>query len=140
MKLVSGVAGGVHEHVMWLVGLRQFSVQSRRDNLAEVIGDLIDDVGIDAWHSFQDVILPVTKAKEAYGDRVAVLGGVDMDLLSRASAAEVKAATKKILKACMEGGGYALGSGNSIPNYVRVENYLAMLEVGRKFGAYIGLI
>jgi uroporphyrinogen decarboxylase len=28
--------------------------------------------------------------------------------------------------------GYALGSGNSIPDYVPVEGYLAMLEAARK--------
>ena len=33
----------------------------------------------------------------------------------------------------MKGGGYALGSGNSIANYVPVENYLAMLDEGLNY-------
>jgi len=34
----------------------------------------------------------------------------------------------------MPGGGYALGSGNSITNYIPVENYLIMLDEGAKWG------
>ena len=35
--------------------------------------------------------------------------------------------------ACAPGGGYALGSGNTIANYVPVDNYLAMMAAGREF-------
>jgi uroporphyrinogen decarboxylase len=44
-----------------------------------VIEDLIEDVQIDALHSFQDVILPVTDFQARFGNRVAELGGVVMD-------------------------------------------------------------
>jgi uroporphyrinogen decarboxylase len=36
----------------------------------------------------------------------------------------------------MPGGRYALGSGNSVANYVPIENYFAMLEEGWRLGAY----
>jgi uroporphyrinogen decarboxylase len=36
----------------------------------------------------------------------------------------------------MPGGGFALGSGNSLANYIPLENYFAMLEEGRSFGVY----
>ena len=36
-----------------------------------VIDDLIDDVGVDALHSYQDVILPVAEFKSRFGGRVA---------------------------------------------------------------------
>ena len=45
-------------------------------------------------------------------------------------------ATRRILEACMPGGGYALGSGNSVANYVKVENFLAMLDEGWQVGRY----
>jgi uroporphyrinogen decarboxylase len=101
-----------------------------------VMPDLIEQVGIDARHSFEDAILPVTEAKRKWGDRVALLGGVDVDLLARGSVDEVRAATRRILEACMPGGGYALGSGNSVANYVKIENFLAMLDEGWKAGRY----
>lgn len=45
--------------------------------------DLINDVKIDAFHSFQDTIIPVGEFKGRYGGRIATLGGVDMDKLCR---------------------------------------------------------
>jgi uroporphyrinogen decarboxylase len=105
-------------------------------NLESVMDDLIDDVGIDGKHSFEDVIVPVTEAKQRWGDRIALLGGIDIDFLTRADPDAVRARTREVLEACMPGGGYALGSGNSVANYVPVENYLAMLEEGWRCGVY----
>jgi uroporphyrinogen decarboxylase len=102
-------------------------------NLETIMPDLIDDVRIDAKHSFEDIIETIVDAKAKYGDRIAVLGGVDMDLLSRGSEEEVRARVREVLPACHPGGGFALGSGNSIANYMPVNNYLAMLDEGRKF-------
>lgn len=100
-------------------------------NVLEIMDDLIDDVGFDAFHSFQDNIIPVTEYKERYGDRIAVLGGVDVDKLSRLSGKEeLRSYVRKILESCVPGGGYALGSGNSIANYIPVENYFTMMETG----------
>lgn len=98
-----------------------------------VIEDLIEDVGIDAYHSFEDVILPVTEFKSRYGDRVAALGGVDMDKLSRYDETALRKYVRHILDQCMPGGRFALGAGNSVANYVPVENYLTMLHTARKY-------
>jgi hypothetical protein len=43
-----------------------------------------------------------------------------------------------VLAACMEGGGYALGTGNSPATYVRLENFYAMHEEGFAHGRYGG--
>jgi len=105
-------------------------------NLDAIMDDLIDYVGIDARHSFEDKILPVTQAKQRYGQRVAILGGVDMNLLCRSTQTQVRAYVRQVLTACMPGGGYALGTGNSVANYIPLENYLAMLDEGRRHGIY----
>ncbi|HHV44855.1 MAG TPA: uroporphyrinogen-III decarboxylase-like protein [Firmicutes bacterium] len=104
-------------------------------NLREIIDDLVD-CGIDAKHSYEDIIMPVEEAKQLFGDRMAILGGLDVDFLCRATEEEVRARTREILEACMPGGGYALGTGNSVANYIPTENYLAMLDEGRKIGVY----
>ena len=78
--------------------------------------------------------MPVEEAKQLFGDRMAILGGLDVDFLCRATEEEVRARTREILEACMPGGGYALGTGNSVANYIPAENYLAMLDEGRKIG------
>lgn len=98
-----------------------------------VMPDLLDSVGIDAKHSFEDVIVPVEEFKRRWGSRVAVLGGVDVDLLGRRSPEDVRRRTLDILEACAPDGGYACGSGNSITNYVPPANYLAMVESVHRF-------
>ena len=53
-------------------------------NLATIMEDLIEDVQIDARHSWEDTILDVRAGKRFWGDRIALLGGIDMDFLCRA--------------------------------------------------------
>jgi uroporphyrinogen decarboxylase len=64
---------------------------------------------------------------------VAVLGGVDVDLLSRGSREQVRQRTEQILERCAPAGGYACGSGNSVTNYVPPANFLAMVETVHRF-------
>lgn len=105
-------------------------------NLVDVMDDIIDDVGIDGKHSYEDTFLPVTEAKRQYGQRVAILGGIDLDFLCRSSEREVRARVRDVIDICGAGGGYALGTGNSVANYIPLANYLAMLDEGRSYGVY----
>ncbi|MCK5861462.1 MAG: uroporphyrinogen-III decarboxylase-like protein [Candidatus Hydrogenedentes bacterium] len=98
-----------------------------------IMDDLIHDVKIDAKHSFEDVIEPVTEAKKRYGKDIALLGGIDVDFLCRASEEETRARVRDTLNICQEDGGYCLGTGNSVANYIPLDNYLAMLDEGRRF-------
>lgn len=103
--------------------------------LDDIMEDLIQDVKIDAKHSFEDTIQSVKDAKKAYGDRIGLLGGIDLDFLCRADPPAVRKRVRETLDTCMPGGGYCLGTGNSVANYVPVENYLAMLDEGRRYSA-----
>ncbi len=102
--------------------------------LTEIMEDLIQDVGIDARHSYEDVIEPVLEAYERYSDRIAILGGIDVDFLCRSDEAAVRRRVRETLDVTMPKGGYCLGSGNSVTNYVPVDNYLAMVDEGRRYG------
>jgi uroporphyrinogen decarboxylase len=102
-----------------------------------IMDELIDDIAIDAKHSFEDVIMPVWEAKAKWGKQVALLGGVDMDVLARGSEEQVRAYTRECVEKCAPGGGWALGSGNTVANYVPVANFLAMLDEGRRRGRYL---
>lgn len=102
--------------------------------LSAIMDDLIDDVGIDAKHSHEDAITPVTEMYDRYHDRIGLLGGVDIDVLTRADEPTLRAYVRRILDHCAPGGRYALGSGNSIPSYIPLENYLIMLDEGLRWG------
>jgi len=107
-------------------------------NVLKIMEDLIQDVGIDAFHSFQDVIIPVGEFKKRYQDRIATLGGVDVDNLARLDKDNLHKYVRGILDQCMPGGRYALGSGNTVANFVPVENYLIMLKEGLEWTGTLG--
>ncbi len=99
-------------------------------NLSTIMPDLVEQVGIDGKHSFEDAIEPVEDFQQRYGDRVTPLGGIDVDRLCRMDEASLRDHVASVLDACMPRGPYALGSGNTVTNYVSIDNYLAMLDEG----------
>ena len=103
-------------------------------NLFGVMDDIINDAKIDAKHSNEDIIAPFNVWVEKYGDKIAFFGGVDTDHLCRKTKEEIREIVKDVIEynhhvKC----GVAIGSGNSIPDYVPVEGYLAMNEAVREF-------
>jgi uroporphyrinogen decarboxylase len=93
-----------------------------------VMEDLISVVGIDGKHSFEDGIVPVEDFQARYGKRIAVLGGIDINILSGGSPDDVRRKTHRLVTTCGALGRYAVGSGNSVPSYVPLENYLVMID------------
>ncbi len=97
-------------------------------NLVSVMDDIIDDLKYDGKHSYQDNIVPVEDEYEKLGSRIAILGGIDLDFVCRAKPEEIKRRSKDMLKRTEKRGAYALGTGNSVPDYVPDENYFAMIS------------
>jgi len=104
-------------------------------NLSTIMEDIID-CGWEARHSFEDQIESVWEAKERWGDRIALLGGFDMDKISRMTEQQVREHTRFLISQCAPGGGWALGTGNSVADFVPVDNFLAMIEEGFLRGRY----
>jgi len=98
----------------------------------EIMEDIITDMGYDAKHSFEDTIMPIEEVYEKYKGRIALLGGIDVGFVCTATPEEINARSKAMLKQAEKVGGYALGTGNSVPPYVPHENYFAMIDVVRK--------
>jgi uroporphyrinogen decarboxylase len=98
----------------------------------DVMEDLINVAKIDAKHSNEDQIALFSEWVNQYGERIGNFGGVDTDHLCRKSEQEIKEIVKEVIGYSQGHGGFALGSGNSIPDYVPVSGYLAMIETGRK--------
>jgi uroporphyrinogen decarboxylase len=98
-----------------------------------IMRDIIDDVKIDGRHSYEDVIQPVEDFYEAWHEQIAVIGGIDVHFLCTASPAEIRARTAAMIGRTEKRGSWAVGSGNSIPNYVPLENYFAMVQTALNF-------
>lgn len=99
------------------------------------IFSVMDDVialGISGKHSNEDTIAPFEEWISRYGDRIALLGGIDVDTLCQNSPEDIyELIVEKGTKYRKMAGGYALGSGNSIPDYVPVDGYLAMVRAAQ---------
>lgn len=98
----------------------------------DVMEDLINVAKIDAKHSNEDSIALFSVWVEKYGDRIGNFGGVDTDHLCSKSESEIRAIVKEVIGYSMGHGGFALGSGNSIPDYVPPQGYVAMVEAARE--------
>ena len=103
-------------------------------NLSDIYEDLIEDVRIDAKHSFEDTIEDVRELKGTVGKRIALLGGIDVDFLCRSDETAIRRRVRETLDVCQPGGGYCLGTGNSVANYIPLDHYLAMVDEGRLYG------
>ncbi len=71
---------------------------------------LIDDIKIEAIHSFEDLSYTVTKYKKLWGDEVGIIGGIDMDKLVRLNEAELRKYIREVLDVCINTGRYVFGS------------------------------
>ncbi len=99
-----------------------------------VMEDLIQDVKIDAKHSNEDQISDFGVWVDKYGDRIGNFGGIDTDNLVRMDDDELKDKVISTLEKYAKGhGGFAIGSGNSIPDYVNAEKYRLMVDTVRKW-------
>jgi uroporphyrinogen decarboxylase len=104
-------------------------------NIFELMEDAIA-AGIDAKHSNEDTIAPFDRWIQLYGDRIGLLGGIDLDVLCQRRPDEIAALVAEAgARFRRTARGFALGSGNSIPDYVPVDGYLAMIEGARRIRA-----
>ena len=97
-------------------------------NAGEIFEDIIEDMGFDGKHSYEDNIMPVEDCYDRWGGRIGIIGGIDVDFLIRSDIPQIKKRCRAMLDRAEAEGGYALGSGNSIPEYIPHEKYIAMLE------------
>ena len=99
------------------------------------IFDVMDDIiaaGIDAKHSNEDQIAPFSYWVEKYGDRIGNFGGIDTDAVCRLDSDAMFDYIQDVVSKSVGHGGFAFGSGNSIPDYVPADGYRSMNQSVRK--------
>ena len=104
-------------------------------NVLPLLSDLADIV--DGVHSLDPTAgVDIGEVKAEYGHRLVLMGNVAVDNLARKSRAEVEEETKNCIREASPGGGHILSSSNSWAAGADLENCLAMVETGRRYGAY----
>jgi uroporphyrinogen decarboxylase len=93
-----------------------------------IIEDVIEDMKFDGRHSYEDSIMPVEEFYESYHSRIAVIGGIDLDFVCREEPQAVYQRAKAMVERAQNHGSYALGTGNSVPDYVPDGNFFALVR------------
>ncbi len=78
--------------------------------------------------------MDIKEVRKRVGKRLGIIGNIRVHTLATGSKQQIQDLVMDIIKNYGMEGGYALGSSNSIPNYVPLENYLTMLETNSKYG------
>lgn len=99
----------------------------------DVMDDIIDDMGYDAKHSYEDNILCVEDSYRRWGKRITILGGLDIQYLFASTPEEIYVRSTNMLELSKENGRYALGTGNSMAYYIPVDRYEAMIKACHDF-------
>lgn len=130
------VLPGLRQAVQNIKSSGAFCVKHTDGNIWAILDD-IANTGIHGIGPLEPAAgMDLARVKSAVGDRVCVVGNVDVDLLCRGSAEQIRQSTRELIRGVSPGGGHILSSGNSITSAVRPENFRIMVETARRHGCY----
>jgi len=105
-------------------------------NLLPILEDLLT-LGMAGIHPIQPSAMDIKKIKATYGNRVCILGNIDLDYtLTLGSPEEVDKEVKERIATAGVNGGYIVTSANSLTDYCKTENVWAMARAVKKYGKY----
>lgn len=105
-------------------------------NVSRVVEDIIA-AGFDAFNPIESVAMDIRALKKQVEGRLSLIGNVDLSYtLTRGTPDEVDTEVRELIRDVAPGGGYALASANSIPEYVPWENFAAMHAAWLEYGRY----
>ncbi len=104
-------------------------------NVLPFLDDLIG-VGVIGLHPNEKGAVDIREVKRTYGDRICVLGNVDLNLLGMGQPEAVDREVRDLIRDVAPGGGYIVTSGNSLAGYLLPDNVLALARAVRRYGRY----
>ena len=116
---------------------RDLPVILHSDGLVETLIPHLIEAGINALQPLEvKAGMDLLKLKTAYGDRIALIGGIDARTLISNDPNRVRQELQTKLPAAMSGSGYVLQVDHSVPHQVTYETYRSFVEDGLKLGSY----
>jgi uroporphyrinogen decarboxylase len=104
--------------------------------LQQVLDDIVA-CGFDGLNPIEPKAMNINEVKEKYGTRISLLGNIDLGYtLTRGTPEEVRVEVRQRIHDLAPGGGYAVASSNSVPEYVPLANFNAMREATFEYGKY----
>jgi uroporphyrinogen decarboxylase len=93
-------------------------------------------LGITGLHPNEKGTMDIRTMKREYGDRICLLGNVDLNILGMGTQQDVEEEVRDLIRDVGPGGGYIVTSGNSLAGYLRPENVLALSKAVQDYGRY----
>lgn len=106
-------------------------------NILPFLPDLLD-LGIAGIHPLEKGAMDIGAVKRDYGDRVCLLGNVDLNILTIGTPDDVDREVASLIETVGPGGGYIVTSGNSLAGYLDPDNVAALSAAVHKYGHYQG--
>jgi uroporphyrinogen decarboxylase len=104
--------------------------------LDAILGDIVD-LGFDGLHPLEPKAMDIVETKAKVQGKLCLIGNIDLGYtLTRGTPEEVDEEVRIRIRDLAPGGGYCLGSANSIPDYVPFKNYVAMRDAWLRYGSY----
>ena len=104
-------------------------------NLMPILEDLLD-LGIAGLHPIEKGAMDIRAVKRAYGDRICLLGNVDLNILGAGTPDEVDREVRELIRDVGPGGGYIVSSGNSLAGYLDPDNVRALSAALKRYSQY----
>ena len=105
-------------------------------NVWEIMDDFVT-AGFKGYQSIQaSAGMDTASVKDRYGDKMTLWTGVQCETLIEKSVEETRDEVQRSLEKCMPDGGFIFGSTNSVQFGAKTENYLAAIDVVKKYGTY----
>ena len=103
----------------------------------QVLDDILD-LGFNAIHPIEPKGMgaDIPELKERIGNRLCLIGGVNLDILIRGTPGDVARETRRMMAMAGQGGGYIVGSSNTVTDNVPLNNYRAMVETALECGQH----
>jgi uroporphyrinogen decarboxylase len=104
--------------------------------LQQVLDDIVA-CGFDGLNPIEPKAMNINEIKKKYGAKVSLIGNIDLGYtLTRGTPEEVRSEVRQRIRDLAPGGGYAVASSNSVPEYVPLANFNAMREATFEYGKY----
>ena len=95
------------------------------------------ECGFSAIQPIEPKAMDIAEVKRQYGKHLALIGNIDLGgVLTMGTPDQVEAQVRQRIAEVGSGGGYLVGSSNSITSYVPLENYRALIEATFRWGKY----
>ena len=80
--------------------------------------------------------MDLVQLKRDYGEKLAFMGGIDVRKMAMADPGPIEEEIATKISAAKVGGGYIYHSDHSVPDNVSFPNYVRVMELVKKYGAY----